>query len=59
MASLKPNNNQVKQSNASKKVVANKTVSTSANVTNSKTPVANQNVGVKEDIRHNDSVPKT
>lgn len=57
MASLKTNNNQ--QQNASKKIAVNKTVSTSANVTKAKTPVANQNVGVKEDIRHNDSVPLT
>ena len=45
-----------------KKAVAVKPTVVSANlgnVTKAKTPVADQNVGVKEDIRHNESVPLT
>lgn len=57
MASLQ-NSNQVKKQTAAKKV-ENATTVASANVTKAKTPVADQNVGVVADIRHNDSVPQT
>ena len=58
MASLKTNN-QVKKQNVTKKAVAVKPTVVSANVTKAKTPMADQNVGVKEDIRHNESGPLT